>query len=59
MLNKYLRTLLHTVTSEFLPMAEEIIGKPIGEVVPLIDHKAGWAMIFFRADQNKIKMEGK
>jgi hypothetical protein len=47
-LNKYLRTLLQTVASDFLPLAEEITGKPMDDVVPLIDLKAGWAMAFFR-----------
>ena len=47
-LNKYLRTLLYTVTSEFLPLAAEITGKPMDEVVPLIDLKAGWAIAYFR-----------
>jgi hypothetical protein len=48
-LNKYIRTLLHTVASEYLPLAEEITGKAMDDVVPLIDLKAGWAIIFFRA----------
>ncbi|MBN2044231.1 MAG: hypothetical protein JW757_04350 [Anaerolineales bacterium] len=47
-LNKYLRTLLHTVASEFLPLSEEITGNEVDEVIPLIDLKAGWAMAFYR-----------
>jgi hypothetical protein len=49
-LNKYLRTLLHTVALDFIPLAEEITGKNMDDVIPLIDLKAGWAMAFF---QNK------
>ena len=47
-LNKYLRTLLHTVVSEFLPLAEEITEKPVEEVLPLIDLKAGLAIAYFK-----------
>lgn len=47
-LNQYLRTLLHTVASDFIPMIEEIAGKTIGEVVPLIDLRAGWAIALYR-----------
>lgn len=49
-LNKYLRTLLHTVALEFSPLAEEITGKSMEDVVPLIDLKTGWAMAFFRTN---------
>jgi hypothetical protein len=47
-LNQYLRTLLHTVASEFIPMVEEITGHDIDDVVPLIDLRAGWALAFYR-----------
>jgi hypothetical protein len=47
-LNQYLRTLLHTVASDFIPMMEEIAGKSIREVVPLIDLRAGWAIALYR-----------
>ena len=47
-LNKYLRTLLITVATDFLPIAEEITGESMDDVVPLIDQKAGWAMAYFR-----------
>jgi hypothetical protein len=47
-LNQYLRTLLHTVASEFIPMVEEITGQKIDDVVPLIDLRAGWALAFYR-----------
>lgn len=47
-LNKYIRTLLHTVASDFVPLAEEITGKEMVDVIPLIDLKAGWAMAFYQ-----------
>ena len=47
-LNQYLRTLLHTVASEFIPMVEEISGNKVGNVVPLIDLRAGWALAFYQ-----------
>lgn len=47
-LNQYLRTLLHTVASDFIPIIEEISGKKVDEIVPLIDMRAGWAMAFYR-----------
>ena len=46
-LNQYLRTLLHTVASDFIPMIEEIAGETISEVVPLIDLRAGWAIALY------------
>lgn len=47
-LNQYLRTLLHTVASEFIPIVEEITEKKIENVIPLIDLRAGWAMAFYQ-----------
>jgi hypothetical protein len=47
-LNQYLRTLLHTVASEFIPMVEEITEQKIDDIVPLIDLRAGWALAFYR-----------
>lgn len=47
-LNQYLRTLLHTVATDFSPMIEEISQQKVEEVVPLIDLRAGWAIAFYR-----------
>jgi hypothetical protein len=47
-LNQYLRTLLHTVASDFIPMVEEITGNEVDNVVPLIDLRAGWALAFYQ-----------
>jgi hypothetical protein len=47
-LNKYIRTLLHTVASDFVPLAEKITGKEMDDVIPLVDLKAGWAMAFYQ-----------
>ena len=47
-LNKYIRALLHTVASDFMPLAEEIAGKEMEDVIPLIDLKAGFAMVFYQ-----------
>lgn len=47
-LNQYLRTLLHTVASDFFPMVEEITERKIDDVVPLIDLRAGYAIAFYR-----------
>ena len=46
-LYQYLRTLLYNVASEFIPLIEEIIEKEIEDVTPLVDLKAGWAIIFY------------
>ncbi|MEJ2759515.1 MAG: hypothetical protein P8046_13625 [Anaerolineales bacterium] len=47
-LNQYLRTLLQTVAEDFIPMVEETTNQQIGEIVPLFDLRAGWAIIFYR-----------
>ena len=47
-LNQYLRTLLHTVASEMIPMLEENTNQTIDEVIPLVDLRAGWAIAFYR-----------
>lgn len=47
-LNQYLRTLLHTVASELVPMLEENTNQTIDEVIPLVDLRAGWAIAFYR-----------
>lgn len=47
-LNQYLRTLLHTVASDFIPMLEKNTKQTIEEVIPLIDLRAGWAIAFYR-----------
>lgn len=47
-LNQYLRTLLHTVASDFIPMVEEITGNEVDNLVPLIDLRAGWALAFYQ-----------
>ena len=47
-LNQYLRTLLQTVAAGFIPMVEETTSRQIGEIVPLFDLRAGWAIIFYR-----------
>lgn len=47
-LNQYLRTLLHTVATDFSPMIEEISQQKVEDVVPLIDLRAGWAIAFYR-----------
>ena len=47
-LNQYLRTLLHTVATDFSPMIEEIRQQKVAEVIPLIDLRAGWAIAFYR-----------
>lgn len=47
-LNQYLRTLLHTVATDFSPMIEEISQQKVAEIVPLIDLRAGWAIAFYR-----------
>jgi len=49
-LNQYLRTLLHSVASEFIPMIEENVKQKIDDVIPLIDLRAGWAIIFYRTN---------
>lgn len=47
-LNQYLRILLHTVASDFIPMLEKNTKQTIDEVVPLVDLRAGWAIAFYR-----------
>ena len=47
-LNQYLSTLLHSVASGLVPMLEENTKQTIGEVIPLVDLFAGWAIAFYR-----------
>lgn len=47
-LNQYLRTLLHTVASDFIPMLEENTQQTINEVIPLVDLRAGYAIAYYR-----------
>lgn len=47
-LDQYLRTLLHTVASDFVPMLEKNTNQTIDQVIPLVDLHAGWAIAFYR-----------
>jgi hypothetical protein len=47
-LDQYLRTLLHTVASDFVPMLEKNTNQTIDKVIPLVDLHAGWAIAFYR-----------
>ena len=47
-LNQYVRTLLYTVASDFVPMLEKNTNQSIEEVIPLVDIRAGWAIAFYR-----------
>lgn len=47
-LNQYLRTLLQTVAADFISMVEETTNRKVGEVIPLFDLRAGWAIIFYQ-----------
>ncbi|NIW48375.1 MAG: hypothetical protein GWN30_27580 [Gammaproteobacteria bacterium] len=47
-LHEYLRTLLESVASDFITTVEEMAEKNIGDVIPLIDLRAGWAIAFFQ-----------
>ena len=47
-LDQYLRTLLHAVASEFVPMLEKNTNRTIDKVIPLVDLQAGWAIAFYR-----------
>jgi hypothetical protein len=47
-LNQYLRTLLERVASDFIPLVEEDTNQIIEDVIPLIDIRSGWAIVFYR-----------
>ena len=47
-LDQYIRSLLHTVASEFVPMIEKKTNQSIEEIIPLVDIRAGWAIAFYQ-----------
>lgn len=50
-LNQYLRTLLITVASEYIPLVEELTERKIDEIVPLIDLREGYVIAFYKYEK--------
>jgi hypothetical protein len=46
--NRYLRSLVDSVSSELLPLVETYTNQNIDEIIPLIDPRAGWIIAFYR-----------
>lgn len=47
-LNQYLHTLLSTVASEYISKFEALTQKDIKEVVPLIDLREGYVIVYYK-----------